>query len=79
MDVNELRDHLATVLEDLKAGTINPDRATAIASVASQMIAAAKVQVGYYALKNQRPAIPFLDSAKPTPASIVHSIGGSDE
>jgi len=74
MDVNELREHLATVLADLKSGAIAPERATAIASVAGQVIAASKVQVAYYALKSQRPAIPFLESAKPAPASIVHTL-----
>jgi hypothetical protein len=72
MDVNDLRDNLATTLEGLKAGTVRPELATAMAALASQMIASAKVQVAYDALKNQRPAIPFLDSAKATPASVVH-------
>ena len=67
MDANELRDLLAATLQKLQTKEIEPHQATAVAAIASQMIASAKVQVAYYALRGQRPAIPFLDSQRAAP------------
>jgi hypothetical protein len=59
-NVEELRQHLATVFADLKAGAIKPGEAAELANIAGKMISSAKVQVEYYALRKETPAIPFL-------------------
>lgn len=74
MDANALRNNLAAALEDLKAGKIKAKDASAMASLAHAMIDSAKVQVAYYALRRQAPAIPFLDSRKVESAPLVHRI-----
>ena len=59
-NVEELRQHLAGVFADLKAGNIKPNEAAELANIAGKMISSAKVQVEYYALRKESPAIPFL-------------------
>ena len=59
-NVEELRQHLAGVFADLKAGTIKPGEAAELANIAGKMISSAKVQVEYYALRKETPTIPFL-------------------
>lgn len=59
-NVEELRQHLATVFADLKAGAIKPGEAAELANIAGKMIGSAKVQVEYYALRKETPVIPFL-------------------
>ncbi len=59
-NVEELRQHLATVFADLKAGAIKPGEAAELANIAGKMIGSAKVQVEYYALRKEAPVIPFL-------------------
>ncbi len=59
-NVEELRQHLATVFADLKAGAIKPGEAAELANIAGKMISSAKVQVEYYALRKETPVIPFL-------------------
>lgn len=61
-NVEELRQHLAGVFSDLKAGTIKPGEAAELANIAGKMISSAKVQVEYYALRKEAPVIPFLGS-----------------
>lgn len=75
MDANELRDHLSQTLTDLRDGKVKWQQAQAAADVAAQMIASAKVQVAYYALRGQAPAIPFLDSKRAAEAR-VHQLPG---
>lgn len=55
-----LRDELANVFSDLRAGKMKPGTAAELANVAGKMINSAKVQVEYYALRKETPNIPFL-------------------
>jgi hypothetical protein len=57
---SELRAELAKVFAKLKAGEIKPGEAAELANLAGKMIASAKVQVEYYALRNEPPEIDFL-------------------
>lgn len=59
---NELRDELAQVFAQLKAGQIKPGEASELANLAGKMIASAKVQIEYYALRKEAPKISFLES-----------------
>ena len=66
-NVNELRTQLAQVFAQLKAGEIKPGEAAELANLAGKMIASAKVQVEYYALRKEPPEIGFLkDDARRT-------------
>lgn len=56
----ELRDELATVFKGLKSGSIKHSDAAELANLAGKMIASAKVQVEYYALRKEKPDIAFL-------------------
>ena len=57
---SELRAELAQVFAQLKAGEIKPGEAAELANLAGKMIASAKVQVEYYALRKESPEIGFL-------------------
>jgi hypothetical protein len=57
---SELRAELAAVFAQLKAGAIKPSEAAELANLAGKMIASAKVQVEYAALREDVPLIAFL-------------------
>lgn len=57
---SELRAELAQVFAQLKAGEIKPCEAAELANLAGKMIASAKVQVEYAALRKDFPEISFL-------------------
>lgn len=57
---SELRNELAHVFQQLKAGEIKPSEAAELANLAGKMIASAKVQVEYAALRKDTPVIAFL-------------------
>lgn len=59
-NVDELRAQLSSVFEGLKAGTIQHKDAAEFANLAGKMINSAKVQVEYFALRDEAPHIPFL-------------------
>lgn len=59
-NVTTLRDELAEVFDQLKAGAIKPKEAGELANVAGKMINSAKVQLEYYALRKETPVIEFL-------------------
>lgn len=63
-NANELREQLAEVFEGLKNGQIKHADAAELANIAGKMIQSAKAQVEYYALRADKPAIPFLDEPK---------------
>lgn len=63
-NVDELRGQLADVFAKLRAGVIKPSEAAELANLAGKMIASAKVQVEYYALRKEAPSISFLESTK---------------
>jgi hypothetical protein len=57
---SELRSELAQVFAQLKAGEIKLCEAAELANLAGKMIASAKVQVEYAALRKDVPEITFL-------------------
>lgn len=57
---SELRAALSQVFDQLKAGEIKPGEAAELANLAGKMIASAKVQVEYAALRKDVPLISFL-------------------
>ena len=59
-----LRDQLAQVFSELRAGTVTVDQASELANLAGKMINSAKVQVAYYELLRDRPSIDFLRDDK---------------
>jgi len=59
---DELRQELALIFEKLKAGEIKPGEAAELANLAGKMIGSAKVQVEYYAMRNEAPTIAFLEA-----------------
>jgi len=63
-NAEELRDELAQTFAQLKAGAIKPSEAAELANIAGKMIASAKVQVEYFALRKESPRIKFLEAAE---------------
>ena len=63
-NAEELRDELAQTFAQLKAGAIKPSEAAELANLAGKMIASAKVQVEYFALRKEPPRIKFLEAAE---------------
>lgn len=61
-NAEELRSDLAEVFCALKAGIIAAKDASELANLAGKMIASAKVQVEYYALRKESPRIAFLET-----------------
>ncbi len=61
-NAEELRAELAQIFAQLKAGEIKPSEAAELANLAGKMIASAKVQVEYFALRKESPRIAFLES-----------------
>lgn len=59
-DVEKLRDELSSVFSDLRGGKIKHADAAELANIAGKMIASAKVQIEYSALRKEVPNIPFL-------------------
>ena len=66
---SELRAELAQVFAQLKAGEIKHAEAAELANLAGKMIASAKVQVEYAALRKDVPEITFLKDDRPSPTS----------
>lgn len=63
-NAEELRAELAQTFAQLKAGEIKASEAAELANLAGKMIASAKVQVEYFALRKEAPKIDFLENAK---------------
>lgn len=63
-NAHELREELAQTFAQLKAGTIKPSEAAELANLAGKMIASAKVQVEYFAIRKESPRIAFLEVEK---------------
>lgn len=63
-NAEQLRDSLGEVFAKLRAGEIKPGEASELANIAGKMIASAKAQCEYYALRKEVPNIPFLSSEK---------------
>lgn len=60
-NAEQLREELATVFNQLKAGEIKPIEAAELANIAGKMISSAKAQIDYYALRKEEPRISFLE------------------
>jgi len=63
-NAEELRDELAQTFAQLKAGAIKPSEAAELANLAGKMIASAKVQVEYFALRKESPRSKFLEASE---------------
>ncbi len=63
-NAEELRAELSQTFAQLKAGEIKASEAAELANLAGKMIASAKVQVEYFALRKEAPKIDFLENAK---------------
>lgn len=61
-NADELRVELAQVFAQLRAGEVKPSEAAELANLAGKMVASAKVQVEYYALRDEAPVIPWLET-----------------
>lgn len=62
-NVDQVRDRLSAIFDQLESGEIDAKKAAEFANLAGKMINSAKVQVEYYALKNEHPNIGFLESS----------------
>ncbi len=61
-NVNELRENLSNIFEQLQNKSISTNEAAELANLAGKMIASAKVQLEYYSLRKESPVITFLKS-----------------
>lgn len=62
--IQELRIELAAVFNDLRAGAIKHKDAAELNNSAGKIISSLKVELDYYALRKERPNIPFLGGDK---------------
>lgn len=59
-NVNDLRDRLIDVFEEVESGAMSVKTAKELANVAGKMIGSTKVQLEYHALRKEAPKIKFL-------------------
>lgn len=59
-NARQLRDELSAVFEKLKNGLITYHEAGELANIGGKMVASAKVQIEYYALRQEKPEIEWL-------------------
>lgn len=66
--------------DGIKTGEIKPSEAAELANLAGKMIASAKVQVEYYALRKESPEIGFLkDDARRAGEEAMRKMFGGGE
>jgi hypothetical protein len=76
-DINELRDNLSTIFEELHKGTIEVKTAAELANIAGKMINSAKAQLDYHAMrKDTTTKITFLHSTDED-AAVEEVVGGN--
>jgi hypothetical protein len=76
-NVNELRDNLSTIFEELHKGTIEVKTAAELANIAGKMINSAKAQLDYHAMrKDTTTKITFLHSTDED-AAVEEVVGGN--
>jgi hypothetical protein len=76
-DINELRDNLSTIFEELHNGTIEVKTAAELANIAGKMINSAKAQLDYHAMrKDTTTKITFLHSTDED-AAVEEVVGGN--
>jgi hypothetical protein len=61
--ITDIRNELVNVFNKLRDGTMEAKDAVEINNTAGKIIASAKVQLAYAALRGEQPEIPFLASA----------------
>jgi len=66
--INDIRNDLINVFNGLRDKTMDIKEATEINNTAGKIINTAKVQLAYFALRNDRPSIEFLEGG----ATIDH-------
>lgn len=59
--INELRNELLKLFEDIKAGSTDVKVASEMNNAAGKVINSVKVELEYAALRKVEPSIPFLD------------------
>tara|TARA_R110000868_G_scaffold49930_3_gene160237 strand:+ start:301 stop:537 length:237 start_codon:yes stop_codon:yes gene_type:complete len=76
-NVNELRDNLSTIFEELHKGTIEVKTAAELANIAGKMINSAKAQLDYHVMrKDTTTKITFLHSTDED-AAVEEVVGGN--
>ena len=76
-DINELRDNLSTIFEELHNGTIEVKTAAELANIAGKMINSAKAQLDYHVMrKDTTTKITFLHSTDED-AAVEEVVGGN--
>lgn len=58
--IQELRDELVNVFHGIKSGAIKHADAAELNNSAGKIISSLKVELDYYALRKEKPSIPFL-------------------
>lgn len=71
MTVTDVRNDLLNVFAGLRDHTMDAKDAVEINNTAGKIIASAKIQLAYHALRGEAPNIPFLDS-EPTTKTLQH-------
>jgi hypothetical protein len=59
--IQQVREELAKVFEGVKLGTVNHKDAAELNNSAGKIISSLKVELEYYALRKEKPEIPFID------------------
>lgn len=67
--IDDLREHLFATIEGLRDGTVDVERARAIADVSGRIIDSAKVEVQFLNVTGRKTASRFLDPPPPVPAA----------
>ncbi|WP_313695075.1 hypothetical protein [Achromobacter mucicolens] len=58
--ITDIRNHLVDVFNALRDGKMEAKEAVEINNTAGKIIASAKVQLAYHAMRGESPCIPFL-------------------
>lgn len=69
--ITDIRDQLIEVFNGLRDGTIAAKDAVEVNNTAGKIIATAKAQIAYHALRGEIPNIPFLASPVDGPAQLA--------
>lgn len=60
-NASDVRKELAKMFNEVRAGTLDPANAKELTNICGKMIASAAVQVKYFAERNEKVRIDFLD------------------
>lgn len=60
--ITDIRNELIEVFNGLRSGTMEAKDAVEVNNTAGKIIATAKAQLAYHALRGEAPTIPFLDA-----------------